>query len=108
LAAEVVQRHRTKIERAIVAGFDSTSVAQRLKAAELALKMGLRSEAINVAEDKVESEGRSREEPVTALMKSFEGPVGAILARELVKRQGIVEATAADVIELPAQRFGKA
>jgi hypothetical protein len=103
LSAAIVEKHRAKIERAIVAGLDSASVAQQLKAAELALKMGLRSEAIDVGEAKVEGEQRSREELIAALLTKLDGPGGAVMARALAERHGIVEAQAADVLTLPAR-----
>jgi hypothetical protein len=62
LSAEIVAKHRAKIENAILVGLKWKSTAQRLKAAELAVKMGFSAERIDGTCERTEREHASREE----------------------------------------------
>jgi hypothetical protein len=89
LSAEIVERHRAKIERAIVAGLESSSTTQRLKAAELALKIGLSGERIDSTERKAEIEHLDRRQLLDAITEKLtSGPTAALIGRHLAVQNG--------------------
>jgi hypothetical protein len=99
LSAEIVDRHRVKIERAIVAGLESSSTAQRLKAAELALKMGLSSERLDVSADRVEHEHLDRQQLIGRIMERLTAPTssGALVRSQLAAEGVVIEGQAVEI-----------
>ena len=87
LSAEIVERHRRKIEKAIVAGLDSSSTSQRLKAAELALKMGMRSEALDVSQHRDELQHLDRQQLIDALADKLGKSMAGRLVRARIAEQ---------------------
>jgi hypothetical protein len=102
LAQKLVRDNEQLIEKTLKEILKTGTRSQQLKAVESLLKLGLQAERLDVAEDRMDAEGRSREELIAMMAARLStGPGAVILAREMAERHGIVEATAADVIRLP-------
>ena len=95
LSAKLVEKHEAKIEGALVAGLKSSKTSERLKAAELALKMGLSGERNAVAEQKTVGQERSRDELISAIVSKFDSPAGALIRQRLA--EGSIDSTAVEV-----------
>lgn len=97
ISDEIVAKHRIKIEKAIVKGLESPNVSHRLKAAELALKMGMASERLDASVDRAEAENRSREELIEAIVGKMNAPTvaGGLIRARL--RESFVDGTATDI-----------
>jgi hypothetical protein len=65
--SEIGFRHIAKVEKALVAGLESASVAQRLKASELILRFWLESERHEVREQAEQAEAMDRDALIAIL-----------------------------------------
>lgn len=84
LAQELVEKHRSKIEKALLNGLNSSRTAEQLKSAELLLKYALASERMDLAEHHVEAEQLSREQMLKVLAEKLtNGPTAGLLHAQL-------------------------
>jgi hypothetical protein len=92
IAQQVVERHRARIEAAILAGLNSSNVNTRLKAAELALRAGMSGERMESAEQRAEAAYLDREQLLASVGKWLMGsPSGAMIARHLAEHHNCGE-----------------
>lgn len=97
LAQELVEKHRSKIEKALLNGLNSPRTTEQLKSAELLLKYALASERMDLAEHRVESEQLSREEMLKVLAEKFtSGPTADLLHAQLAG-EPVIEAEVVEV-----------
>lgn len=100
IAQEMYERHRDKVEAALLDALRSGTRGQKIKAAEVIAKLAMTGERMDVDVGKAELQHQSREELIALLAgKLTTGPAAAIL-RQHIAQSAVIEGSAAEVVEL--------
>jgi hypothetical protein len=98
LAAQLVEENADLIRRELRDALKNGTRAQRLRAIESLLKIGVSAERLDVAVDRSEHEHKSREEMIDALRVQLGGPAGPFIRHLAAEAVHVVDGEA---VELP-------
>jgi len=100
LAQQLIEDNHTAMEKALREILRDGTPAQKLRATEALLKVGLSAERLDVAEHRDEQQQLSREQLIALLHERLTGtPAGRLMLAGLAERHGVINGTAVEVRE---------
>ena len=79
IARRLLEEHEEEVRDTLLEIIKKGTRTEKLKALDIMVKAGLRGEQVNLNEQKIDGEQKSRDELIRSILDKMNGPAGAVI-----------------------------